>query len=530
MPNFVFRFPGGRYHATPWGNHVNEGLVEWPPSPWRIVRALVATGFSKLNWREPPAAMRDLVDALATVLPEYRLPPATAAHTRHWMPVDSPDPDKRSKVLDAFARIPRGGSLSVLWPAALSLDAASLLEELVPKLSYLGRAESVVEARLVDDGTVGEGLVAVADETNRPGVESIGLLMPMTMAAYAEWRARNAPVETGKGAATNRKAKESPYPEDAFAATLVDTSFLQRHGWTRPPGTRRVMYARPLEALSTSPARIASPPKGVRPADTALLALASDTRNGEVLPLLARGLPQCELLHMALVSGVGDLSCPELSGHDAKGERLVGHRHASFTPLDLDDDGRLDHVLVHAPMGFGAEAQAALRMVRRTYTKGAARPLFVTLAGLGGLADFRRLAGRPVAELGESRFWTTRTPFVPPRHIKAKRHTVEDQVRAELASRGLPKAMRVEVWSRDEVVERGFQHFIRARRDVRRQPPAQSFFGVRIELEEMVRGPIALGYASHFGLGVFEPAAVPQGVALPSSTSSPWSSSMSTTR
>jgi len=37
-----FKFPAGRYHATPWGRHVNEGAVEWPPSPWRILRALEA--------------------------------------------------------------------------------------------------------------------------------------------------------------------------------------------------------------------------------------------------------------------------------------------------------------------------------------------------------------------------------------------------------------------------------------------------------------------------------------------------------
>ena len=35
-------FPAGRYHATPWGRHVNEGVPEWPPSPWRLLRALVA--------------------------------------------------------------------------------------------------------------------------------------------------------------------------------------------------------------------------------------------------------------------------------------------------------------------------------------------------------------------------------------------------------------------------------------------------------------------------------------------------------
>ena len=33
-------FPSGRYHATAWGHHVNEGVPEWPPSPYRLVRAL----------------------------------------------------------------------------------------------------------------------------------------------------------------------------------------------------------------------------------------------------------------------------------------------------------------------------------------------------------------------------------------------------------------------------------------------------------------------------------------------------------
>ena len=43
MPIIKLNFPAGRMHATPWGRHVNEGAVEWPPSPWRILRALVAT-------------------------------------------------------------------------------------------------------------------------------------------------------------------------------------------------------------------------------------------------------------------------------------------------------------------------------------------------------------------------------------------------------------------------------------------------------------------------------------------------------
>ena len=42
------KFPLGRYHATPWDASVNEGRVEWPPSPWRILRALVSTFKTRL--------------------------------------------------------------------------------------------------------------------------------------------------------------------------------------------------------------------------------------------------------------------------------------------------------------------------------------------------------------------------------------------------------------------------------------------------------------------------------------------------
>ena len=83
----VFEFPAQRYHATPWGHHVNEGLVEWPPSPWRIIRALLATGYTKLGWQQVPDEMRQLVEALAAHEPTYRLPPATLGHTRHYMPI-----------------------------------------------------------------------------------------------------------------------------------------------------------------------------------------------------------------------------------------------------------------------------------------------------------------------------------------------------------------------------------------------------------------------------------------------------------
>lgn len=504
MVNIVFRFPAGRYHATPWGNHVNEGLVEWPPSPWRIVRALLATGFSKLGWRDPPLEARELVDALAGALPEYRLPAAIASHTRHFMPINSKKPEDKTKVFDAFAHVGRDAALAVAWPVTLSSGAASLLIDLVPKLSYLGRAESVVEARLVGDEHLPDGTVASPTDVNRPGLEPIALLAPMTARAYAAWLVDTAlPEGTKTGPKKGKTAKVSPFPLDSFAAVLVDTAFLQTHGWTQPPGSRRVQYYRP--PLATSPRRVVSHARSVVPADTALFVLASDTRRGEVLPLFARSLPQAELLHEGLVRQLGESICPELTGRARDGECLKGHRHATLVPLDIDADGHLDHFLVHAPMGLGAEAQRSLRAIRKIYAKGAAKPLFVTLAGIGELADFVHLGPGRVAALSESCVWVSQTPFVPPRHLKARRHTLEDQVHAELAARSLPRAKRIDVLDRSECIAIGLHRFVRARRDPKRQPPAPRFFGLRIELDQPARGPISLGYASHFGLGLFVP-------------------------
>jgi CRISPR-associated protein Csb2 len=209
------------------------------------------------------------------------------------------------------------------------------------------------------------------------------------------------------------------------------------------------------------------------------------------------------LLHVGLVSQLRDSPCPELTGRGPDGVRLEGHRHASLVPLDLDGDGLLDHFLVHARMGLGGIAQQALRLIRKTYTKGGGQPLFVTLAGIGTLQDFHRLGARRVSELSESKVWRSKTPFVPPRHLKPKRHSLEDQVQAELSARGLPAASRVEILRREEIVGLGFHRFVRTRRDPSRKPPAPCFFGLRIELEQPARGPILLGYASHFGLGLF---------------------------
>src|SRR2546430_2158182 len=78
------RFPLGRYHANPWNRSVNEGATEWPPSPWRLLRALIATWHTR--WPDLQAPVFDgLLDALSEP-PSYWTPVGWPAHTRHYLP------------------------------------------------------------------------------------------------------------------------------------------------------------------------------------------------------------------------------------------------------------------------------------------------------------------------------------------------------------------------------------------------------------------------------------------------------------
>src|SRR5262245_61252873 len=99
------RFPGGRYHATPWGRHVNEGVPEWPPSPWRLLRPLVGV-WKRTPPTSPEARVRATPQPLAES-PRFALPPARVAHTRHYLPGEKKGPADRTLVLDPFVAVSR---------------------------------------------------------------------------------------------------------------------------------------------------------------------------------------------------------------------------------------------------------------------------------------------------------------------------------------------------------------------------------------------------------------------------------------
>lgn len=556
MPlSVAFRFLAGRYHATPFGHHVNEGLIEWPPSPWRLLRALISVGYTSGAWNGagPSAAARSLIEKLSTELPCYHLPPAIGAHSRHYMPTGVLDGktkiEKTTLVFDTWLRT-EGQAMTITWnDVRLDETERFVLDALVQRLNYLGRSESWVEGRVMGESeTVPEpnGFPERQGETPSRGWEHVALLAAMSASDFSAWRAEQLDraladlplLDRGKPPETllRRRARAAePYPTDLLDCLQKDTAWWRSHGWSQPPGSRRVFYWRPSNAVAVGTPMLNRKVESA-PVAAMLLSLTHSSRNDHALPPVTRTLPQAELLHRTLVgiAARGGAPPPELTGCDENRRPLRGpHQHAHVTPLDLDGDGHLDHILIWAPMGLGPDAQAVVRSGRRTFTKGGVDPLRLALAASGDLAHLTRLPGCYGQRLSQivaphgARVWQSLTPFVPPRFIKRRgKNTLKEQINAELRSRGLPESVAVQQLAPvpvslaevrldhseqpaiDPVPDSPhlpwirFRHFILSRRNGP-QPPIQCGFAVRIEFEQPVQGPLALGYASHFGLGLF---------------------------
>lgn len=198
---------------------------------------------------------------------------------------------------------------------------------------------------------------------------------------------------------------------------------------------------------------------------------------------------------------------PELSGH-ALG---TGNRHAhAFWLADPNERGEIAHVLVHAPGGFGDDAIRVLFALKEVRRDGG-EPLRLMLEGLDEAAAFSTLT--PLA--AESAVWQSVTPYLHPWHLKkpqmrsreALRDALLGQLRREWRSRDerLPDIVELR-----ELPQVGFAgrrllpvHFHRFRRKRNLVQPDTLGRLIELRLEAPVRGPLALGFGCHFGLGLF---------------------------
>jgi CRISPR-associated protein Csb2 len=512
MLTIGYRFVAGQYHATPWGRHVNEGETEWPPSPWRLLRALLAVWHAKASALVAPGMMRRLVEALAAEPPLYGLPPSTPWHTRHYMPVREGRRDRPALVFDAARWIDRDAWLTVTWPSVeLPADLTGILDLLLQRLTYLGRIESWVAAqRLTSGPTVVNGRPIRRDAEEMLGGVRVSLLAPLTAPEYAAWRVRYLEgLDMRSSTHRRRRQPTNELPPDLMAALDRDTGQWAAAGWAQPPGSRWVPYA--LELPAPQPRAVPLAPASEGGPTTARLALG-----GKPLPRLTEAVLVGEMARQALIAQVARRGpVPSvLTGRDAAGAvRHDGHRHAFFLPEDEDGDGFIDHIVIHAGEGLPPLVLQGLDALTRLYHRQDEAMWAVVLEDVGPVEAFRRAS--PVLAWGA--VWESRTPYLHPWHQKkGGRFGPEAQIQRELGERGWPAPVRIE--RLPEILIRGRPtravEFRRARRGGPgpRADRLGSFW--RIVFPVSVGGPLALGWGCHFGLGLFEWVGAPGGSAL----------------
>ena len=513
-----FSFDLGRYHATEWGRNVNEGFVDWPPSPWRILRAIISS-WKTYHPRIPEDKMSPIIGALvSSPPPHYRLPRATQSHTRHYMPIKKID-DEKSKIkkaltIDSFVSMRNGDAVRAVW-SGVDLDPGQIntLRDVISTVRYLGRAESLCTASVEEESVITNCRpLGNASPDGAPNAETMG----------------SGGVTDGDRTDEEVTDVLVPTADASLGDLCVTTAALHEEGRAYPPHTTLVPYARPADSLAEGAvpetSGIAEDITVVRyRIDSAVRPLVTETVE------IGNRFKRAAMSQYRTVDGSsGTSASPNLSGMDAGGSYLRdGHSHAFYLPTDDDGDLRLDHITVVSRTPFDQRHLDALERVR--FVKHSDERKKVTFLRRGTPNDFTL----PI--FGTATRWMSSTPFVPNRHIKrrGRGNTIrvidgpEEQAKREIECRSIGKVKRIQslpprTWQR--VYASGKlgrpahgNKMLRPRTGLQAPLPVQfktwrkiglpgfGSYALDIEFDGPVQGPISLGHGAHYGLGMFVP-------------------------
>jgi len=490
-------FPFGRYHATQWGREPADGVVDWPPAPWRILRALYS------SWKTTSEAVSDhdgheLFSLLMSVPPTFHVPDSRAGHRRHYYP----PPDHRSSgklsstastnlTHDPFVVIEQRNNRScpiyVEWPIELPERLNRALTDIVGGLGYLGRAESICECSVIHGSrdTFPAGYRRITpSRVNGESQPLIELLSATSDSLVTDLEAVPQRLRAKQRRIIPPGAKWTPY----FTVEPAD-----------PGAKSRPVTKIDYDALTGITAiRFAIASRAFPPLTQALTVgeLSRSAINHHYNALSKRN-PDASLAKISQV----------LTGRNQDGRRTANnHAHAHFFPLSSHASNRVDTLIVYAHGELDVGALTAANALRKVYApahvKSLSSELRVAIEAIGTI----ELAAPEL--VGPASVWRTRTPFVPVRRQKKMEwmEFVVDSVQRELAGRPWLAEYAAGVGVRIVDDEDDPRRFRRSRNT----GPAEvrsNRRGAMLELRfpHEVSGPIALGRHSHIGLGLFQP-------------------------
>lgn len=495
-------FPWGRYYAHPWGQNPSRITeAEWPPSPWRLLRAVAAAWFQANPGREASSELVQTLETLGRELPTFVLPKVSFSRTIHYQPYFKKDKEANSRAKYQRARhenhfVAVGGDVLIRWQLSGVDDTVarivrSVMNSVVGRISYFGRADSVCEVEVIDSDDDNQPATQVALQANKP-CRQIGPVFrdvfcpnPTDFRATDLWqrRAESASAETArKHLVQELLDAPQPLPDGA-----VWFSYRMPTGW---PERWIVRHAQPAKRRVVSRRIVAR-----------FLEFSLQCR----IPVPTKFTVSVAELFRAAAIQQHRLPSFALSGHDRPQGYETGHHHAFYLPTPDASGHYLARLRVWCPYGFTQQEVNAMMGVGALRWAGGRFPVRPVL-----LQVQRDLPERPL-----SRVWRSVTPFVPPRHWYRKKFaegrvrepdSPENQFRSCLQDNGVA-AMPVRI-ERDEYANTAWEvckvHL--HKKNLTTNTEQDHRVGVFLIAEFAHPTAILLpgfGHSCHFGLGQF---------------------------
>lgn len=496
-------FPDGRFYAHPWGqNPARIAEAEWPPSPWRLLRALAAGWFRAHPGQPPNAELTELLEALGRELPEMYLPKVSFSKTIHYHP-NPGVPSGKVRYENHFVAL--GGDIFIGWELPASNDEQQnrfkeLLKGIAADLPYFGRAESICELTVAEDEPPRElGCARVVRHDAKPGrriatdCRDVFCPNPNDFRASDLWQRRNS------GTLVNSVPKH-------LVQDLIDTP------QPLPDGGEWYSYQMPTGWPERCVVRHAAPPKRQPHLDRIIAHYLEFSLHCRVPVPVEFTVSLASLFREAaykrFCNGRTDRPASfALMGHDKPTSVTGDHQHAFYLPQPDTSGQLIERLHVWCIYGFTQvelDAMLAVEALRWAAGRFPVRPVLERMT--------RQLPSV------EAREWMSLTPFVPPRWWYRKKiaergfktnDSPELQLRRALRDVGVIAECVVEPIRRNQRCQAEWAvckvHLHEGNKKAK-EPDRRVGFAFRIACDAPQRLSFpALGHSAHFGLGQFRP-------------------------
>ncbi|WP_081444862.1 type I-G CRISPR-associated protein Csb2 [Blastopirellula marina] len=496
-------FPWGRYYAHPWGqNPARISEAEWPPSPWRLLRAIAAAWFQANPGCEPSADLILTLEVLGRELPTFVLPKVSFSRAIHYQP-NYGATVKNDVALAKYKRVRHenhfvavGDDVFVRWnfnglDAATRAQVHSLVSSVAGRIAYFGRAESVCELSVEDESPVNSNEVRVAIQHNQParrigpGYRDVFCPNPIDFQATDLWKRRESEID-------DRLAKKH------LVQDLIDTP------QPLPDGSAWFSYRMPEGWPQQWVVRHAAKPRRKIRCDRVISHFLEFSLQCRIPVPVKHTVSIAEMFRESAIRNHRSPSFA-LSGHDRPDDVDGNHIHAFYLPQPDPSRQHLIKLRVQSIYGFTQREVNAMMSVGALRWAGGrfpARPVLLRLE-------------REIPKIEPATVWQSLTPFVPPRHWYRKKiaearvrdsDSPERQFRVSLGEAGVETSDVVitrfefeqSTWDVCKV------HLPKHIRDANAEPDRRIGIFLRASFPRPVILPFpVLGHSSHFGLGQF---------------------------